>query len=82
MPDVSGWKEEQAKAYLEALGYHVKDVLPLLVSDFAKGEVDRTSPKAGAEIAVGDMVTLYVSNVETEGELPEDDGTNTTAAVE
>ncbi len=76
MPDLTGWKEEHAKLYLEALGYQVKEVLPLQVSAFEKGHVDRSSPKAGDEIAVGDMVTLYVSNVESEegiadGEMPE-----------
>ncbi|MBQ9963758.1 MAG: PASTA domain-containing protein [Clostridia bacterium] len=70
MPDVTGWKEEHAKLYLEALGYKVAESLPLQVSTFDKGLVERSSPKAGAEISVGDTVTLYVSNVEQENELP------------
>jgi serine/threonine-protein kinase len=64
MPDVTGWKEEHAKLYLEALGYKVEESLPLQVSTFDKGLIEKTSPKAGSEISVGDAITLYVSNVE------------------
>lgn len=69
MPDLTGWKEEHAKLYLEALGYNVSESLRLQVSTVDKGLVERSSPKAGTEIAIGDTVTLYVSDVavETEG---------------
>lgn len=63
LPDVSGWQEEHAKLYLEALGYTVTESLRLQVSTVDKGLVERTSPKAGAEIEIGDTVTLYVSDV-------------------
>lgn len=66
MPDLTGWKEEHARAYLTALGYNVSGTsVPLLVSSLEKGLVERTSPKAGAEIEIGDTVTLYVSDVTT-----------------
>lgn len=63
MPDLTGWKEEHAKLYLEALGYNVTESLRLQVSSLDKGLVERSSPKAGAEIELGDTVTLYVSDV-------------------
>ncbi|MBR5539933.1 MAG: PASTA domain-containing protein [Clostridia bacterium] len=63
MPDLTGWKEEHAKLYLEALGYRVAESLRLQVSSLDKGLVERSSPKAGAEITLGDTVTLYVSDV-------------------
>jgi len=66
MPDLAGWKEEHAKLYLQALGYNVTESLRLQVATMEKGLVERSSPKAGAEIAIGDTVTLYVSDVETQ----------------
>ncbi len=67
MPNLAGWKEEHARLYLEALGYEVAEQSLLLQkSDYEKGEVERTVPAAGAPITVGDTVTLYVSNVQTE----------------
>ncbi len=63
MPDVTGWKEEHAKLYLQALGYNVTESLRLQVSTLEKGLVERSSPKAGASIAIGDTVTLYISDV-------------------
>ncbi|MBQ7037824.1 MAG: PASTA domain-containing protein [Clostridia bacterium] len=63
MPDLTGWKEEHAKLYLQALGYNVSESLRLQVSTLEKGLVERSSPKAGAEMEIGDTVTLYVSDV-------------------
>ena len=63
MPDMTGWEEEHAKLYLEALGYTVTDSLLLQVSTLEKGLVESTSPKAGETILPGDTVTLYVSDV-------------------
>ncbi len=65
MPDLTGWKEEHARLYLEALGYNVTDSLLLQVSSLDKGLVERSSPKAGSKIEYGDTVTLYVSDVAT-----------------
>ncbi len=64
MPDVSGWKEEHARLYLEALGYNVGESLLLTVSSQEKGSVEKSFPPAGSNIKVGDTVQLYVSNVE------------------
>ena len=65
MPDVSGWSEEHARLYLEALGLTVKTPsLPLEVSKDEKGTVDRTTPAAGNSVSSGDSVTLWVSNVD------------------
>ncbi len=61
MPDVTGWKQEHAKVYLEALGFTV-DTVTVQVSDYEKGLVDSTDPQAGTVKRVGDTVTLKVSN--------------------
>lgn len=66
MPDLTGWKEEHAKLYLEALGYNVTESLRLQVTTLDKGLVERSTPKAGDAIAIGDTVTLYVSDVEVQ----------------
>ena len=64
VPDVRGWEQEQAKLYLEALGFRVT-VLMLQNSTVDKGLVDGTDPKEGTEKRLGDMITLRVSNMET-----------------
>ena len=64
MPDLSGWQEEHAKLYLEALGYRVGESMLLQVTDVDKGLVAKSSPAAGAPVKVGDVVILWVSNVE------------------
>lgn len=74
VPDLSGWKEEHAKLYLEALGFKVKSVL-LQASHYEKGEVDGTSPAAGTQKLVGDEITLRVSNVEKTEPIVSGDGT-------
>ncbi|MBR5523671.1 MAG: PASTA domain-containing protein [Clostridia bacterium] len=63
VPDVSGWKEEHAKLYLEALGFRVKSV-ELQISEYEKGVVDGTDPAVGTEKRLGDTITLRVSAVE------------------
>ncbi len=72
MPDVSGWKEEHARAYLEALGYHVGEALLLQGSVFDKGVVEKSNPPAGSTIKVGDTVYLYVSNNQLPADPPAD----------
>lgn len=64
VPDVTGWKEEHARLYLEALGYTVGDSLLLSVSDLEKGTVEKCQPAVGSKIQIGDKIQLYVSNVE------------------
>ncbi len=64
MPDLSGWSEDHARLYLEALGYQVGESLLLSVSDLDKGLVEKSQPAAGTKIQVGETVKLYVSNVE------------------
>ena len=73
LPDLTGWSEEHAKLYLEALGYRVGESMLLQVSDLDKGLVAKTSPAAGASVKVGDTVTLWVSNVEQQQPTPEAD---------
>ena len=64
VPDLTGWKEEHARLYLEALGFKVGETMLLQVSDLDKGLVEKTTPAAGATANVGDTVQLWVSNVE------------------
>ncbi len=67
MPDISGWEEAHARAYLSALGLSVKkDTILLPNSTEEKGTVDRTFPLAGATVSVGDSVSLYISSAEKE----------------
>lgn len=64
VPDLTGWKEEHARLYLEALGFKVGDTMLLQVSTMEKGLVEKTTPAAGEPIKVGDTVQLWVSNVD------------------
>ncbi len=70
IPNVTGWKSEHAKAYLEALGFKV-EVKMLQVSNYEKGLVDSTDPAIGETLRIGDTVTLRVSNVEQQIEEPD-----------
>ena len=83
VPDVRGWKQEHAKAYLEALGFRV-NVLQLQSSDMEKGLVDSTDPVVGTEKRLGDTITLRVSNVEATTTAPTDneDTTTTTEPID
>ena len=76
VPDVSGWKAEHAKLYLEALGFRV-DISYLQVSTVDKGLVEDTDPVAGTKKKVGDVITLRVSNMEQTA-----DGDDTALAME
>lgn len=62
VPNVSGWKQEHAVAYLEALGFRV-NVVKLKESNQEKGYVDSTDPKAGTVKRMGDTIDLRVSDV-------------------
>ncbi len=75
MPDVSGWKEEHARLYLEALGFRVGESMPLQVSQLEKGLVERTMPQAGKKVKAGDVIILLVSNVEQTPDTPATDPT-------
>ncbi len=72
VPDVSGWKEEHAKQYLEALGFRV-EIVKLQASTYEKGLVDGTDPAIGTEKREGDIITLRVSNVEPQDAIGGDD---------
>lgn len=76
VPDLSGWKEEHAKLYLEALGFKV-EIAKLYVSDVEKGYVEGTDPAVGTAKNKGDTITLRVSYVDppAESSTPESDVT-------
>ncbi|MBQ4332211.1 MAG: PASTA domain-containing protein [Clostridia bacterium] len=79
VPDVSGWTEQHARLYLEALGFQVKTV-EVQISNFEKGIVDGTDPAAGTEKRLGDTITLRVSAVEPTTTTTEAPTTTTTEA--
>ena len=66
MPDVSGWKAEHAKLYLEALGYSVTLQDQLANTQYDRGYVEGSSPAAGRPVKAGERVTLNVSAVDKE----------------
>lgn len=63
VPDVSGWEQDHAEKYLRALGFRVS-ILKIQVSEYERGIVDGTDPKAGTKKRMGDTITLRVSDVE------------------
>ena len=64
IPDVSGWKQEHARLYLEALGFRVR-VVTLQDSTVDKGLVQDTHPAQGSQARLGDTIDLRVSDKET-----------------
>ena len=64
IPDVSGWKQEHARLYLEALGFRVR-MVTLQDSTVDKGLVQDTHPQQGAQARLGDVIDLRVSDKET-----------------
>ena len=65
VPDLAGWDEQDARNFLHALGYRVKEeTLEVANSKYDKGKVDETSPKAGTALPYGSEITLRVSNTE------------------
>ena len=85
VPDVSGWQQEHAEKYLRALGFRV-NILKIQVSEYERGIVDGTDPKAGTKKRMGDTITLRVSDVEptttttTESTAVETEGSETDVA--
>ena len=75
IPDLRGWEEEKAKMLLEAMGFRV-EIQPLMVSDLPKGLVQETNPPAGEKRRQGEIIELWVSNVD-ETTAPTTDPTNT-----
>ncbi|MDD2361471.1 MAG: PASTA domain-containing protein [Oscillospiraceae bacterium] len=59
VPDVSGWHSDQAKLYLEALGFRVT-IMPV-VSDTVDKDMVESVQEAGNQLEVGSKVTLRVS---------------------
>lgn len=70
IPDVSGWQENHAKLYLEALGFRVESVT-LAAAEVDRGLVQDTTPAQGSSLKVGDTVTLRVSDKEPEPDEPD-----------
>lgn len=68
LPDVSGWKADHAKLYLEALGYKVELQDQLANTQYDRGYVEGSSPAAGKTVEAGSKITLNVSAVDKEPE--------------
>ncbi|MBE6806722.1 MAG: PASTA domain-containing protein [Ruminococcaceae bacterium] len=60
VPNVAGWKENQAIDLLEAYGFKV-EVEEVQSTAYDKGYVVGTDPKSGTEKRKGDTITLLVS---------------------
>lgn len=78
VPDVVGLDEGQARTALEGAGLTVARVESVFDADLDRGHVVATDPKADADVARGDGVTLRVSNALTVPDvrnLPEDAAT-------
>ena len=60
VPNVVGWNYEQAKLYLEALGFHVEEMR--VVSDEYDIDIVEGVSDVGKELEPGSTVTLRVSN--------------------
>lgn len=66
VPNVAGWEEAHARAYLEALGFTVKPESILLnVSNYEMGLVDSVDPAVGTKLPYGSVIQLRVSNMIT-----------------
>ena len=63
IPNVAGWKQEQAEQLMKALGFKV-EVRAATDPKQDKGCVEEVYPQAGIAKQVGETVTLLVSNVE------------------
>ncbi len=75
VPDLTDWKEEHARLYLEALGFKVGESMLLQVSEKEYGIVDKTTPAAGTPLKFGETITLWVSNVGAPEDLEGAEGT-------
>ena len=60
IPDTNGMTLDQAKAELANYGYTIGNVTP--TTEGSGGNVVRTEPEAGTELAPGSSVNIYVNN--------------------
>ena len=60
IPSLIGWKEAQAKAFLEYMGFTVKTTLVSQATQ-DEGLVNKVYPGAGSEVEYNSEVTLYIS---------------------
>ncbi|WP_084469393.1 penicillin-binding protein [Jiangella gansuensis] len=75
VPDVRGLDTDAAIAALEGEGF-TSSVAGQVRSDLSEGLVVRTDPAAGAEVASGSNIGLYVSNGQPEEDEDEDEPTD------
>ncbi|MBQ8751750.1 MAG: PASTA domain-containing protein, partial [Clostridia bacterium] len=64
VPDLTGWSEEHARLYLEALGFRVSESIDKLISEHPYGMVDSTDLEVGTKVKPGAAIILYVSKQE------------------
>ena len=79
VPDVSGQKEDEAKAKLEKLGYHV-EVVQQTNPDVERGVAIKTNPAAGSSVQSSATVTLFISSGKEVTEVPDLTGKTTEEA--
>ncbi|KAB7663918.1 Stk1 family PASTA domain-containing Ser/Thr kinase [Bacillus sp. B1-b2] len=61
VPDVAGMEIQEATEKLQSLGFTVGDTISLNSEEVEKGQVIKTSPKAGSARKKGTAVTIYES---------------------
>ena len=68
IPDLKGWDKADAKQFLQALGFEVKE-RTATDSTVELGKVEDTYPKAGIAKELGETVTLLISDKQPDPEL-------------
>ena len=68
IPDLKGWNKADAKKYLEALGFEVKE-RTATDSTVELGKVEDTYPKAGIAKELGETITLLISDKQPDPEV-------------
>ncbi|MBQ9068154.1 MAG: PASTA domain-containing protein, partial [Eggerthellaceae bacterium] len=71
VPDVAGKTVEEATALLEQAGLKVASTQEATDDTYPAGQVVRTDPAVGADIAPGTAVTLYVSSGKEQVSVPD-----------
>ncbi|GAA1864093.1 Stk1 family PASTA domain-containing Ser/Thr kinase [Myceligenerans crystallogenes] len=69
LPDLTGFSEKQATDQLKELGFYPETV-PQDSTDFPAGQVIRTDPVGGGDVAVGSTVKVFVAKEPEEVSLP------------
>jgi eukaryotic-like serine/threonine-protein kinase len=76
VPDVTDQSEATARANLQSAGFRTVNVQTEVSGDVAQGNVTRTDPAAGTEVAKSQAITLFISSGEEAVTVPGVEGLN------